>query len=115
MDSPVPKLDYLCNIYDFNKYIYTCIYIYKYVYKENTEVMMKLGQAMADTGRVEDGLKLTQQAIDKDPHFLIAYLNKAKMHIQVSQAGCARCMYSINVTKVLTEQMDNQTISYHNK
>ncbi|XP_022287534.2 uncharacterized protein LOC111100176 isoform X2 [Crassostrea virginica] len=49
---------------------------------ENTEVMMKLGQAMADTGRVEDGLKLTQQAIDKDPHFLIAYLNKAKMHIQ---------------------------------
>ena len=78
------------NIYDFNKYIYTCIYIY--IYKENTEVMMKLGQAMADTGRVEDGLKLTQQAIDKDPHFLIAHLNKAKMHIQVSQASCARCM-----------------------
>lgn len=50
---------------------------------------MKLGQAMADTGRVEDGLKLTQQAIDKDPHFLIAHLNKAKMHIQVSQASCA--------------------------
>lgn len=46
--------------------------------------MMKLGQALSDTGRTDDGLKFTQQAIDKDPHFLIAHLNKAKMHIQVS-------------------------------
>ena len=100
----MPKLDlWVTFMFLINTFIH--VYII-YIYKENTEVMMKLGQAMADTGRVEDGLKLTQQAIDKDPHFLIAHLNKAKMHIQVSQASCARCMYSINVTNVLTEQMD---------
>lgn len=50
---------------------------------DNTEVMMKLGQALADYGQIQDGMKFTQLAIDKDPHFLIAHLNKAKMHIQV--------------------------------
>lgn len=100
----MPKLDlWVTFMFLINTFIH--VYII-YIYKENTEVMMKLGQAMADTGRVEDGLKLTQQAIDKDPHFLIAHLNKAKMHIQVSQASCARYMYSINVTYVVTEQMD---------
>ncbi|XP_048739437.2 uncharacterized protein LOC125653829 isoform X2 [Ostrea edulis] len=51
----------------------------------STEIMMKLGQALSDTGRTDDGLKFTQQAIDKDPHFLIAHLNKAKMHIQKNE------------------------------
>lgn len=50
---------------------------------DNTEVMMKLGQALADSGQIQDGMKFTQLAIDKEPHFLIAHLNKAKMHIQV--------------------------------
>lgn len=52
---------------------------------DNTEVMMKLGQALADSGQIQDGMKFTQQAIDKDPHFLIAHLNKAKMHIQINE------------------------------
>lgn len=52
-------------------------------FTDNTEVMMKLGQALADSGQIQDGMKFTQLAIDKDPHFLIAHLNKAKMHIQV--------------------------------
>ncbi|XP_061178984.1 uncharacterized protein LOC133187578 [Saccostrea echinata] len=52
---------------------------------ESTEVLMKLGQAFSDTGRVDEGLKFTQQAIDKDPHFLIAHLNKAKMYIQKNE------------------------------
>ncbi|XP_062602090.1 uncharacterized protein LOC134263722 [Saccostrea cucullata] len=49
---------------------------------KSTEELMKLGQAFSDTGRVDEGIKFTQQAIDKDPHFLIAHLNKAKMYIQ---------------------------------
>lgn len=59
------------------------MFIYYMQFTDNTEVMMKLGQALADSGQIQDGMKFTQLAIDKDPHFLIAHLNKAKMHIQV--------------------------------
>lgn len=45
--------------------------------------MMKLGQSFADSGLIQDGMKFTQQAIDKDPHFVISYLNKAKMQFKV--------------------------------
>ncbi|XP_011423684.3 bifunctional arginine demethylase and lysyl-hydroxylase JMJD6 isoform X2 [Magallana gigas] len=64
------------------------IKIFKKLHKllpDNTEVMMKLGQALADSGQIQDGMKFTQLAIDKDPHFLIAHLNKAKMHIQINE------------------------------
>lgn len=64
------------------------INIFKKLHKllpDNTEVMMKLGQALADSGQIQDGMKFTQLAIDKDPHFLIAHLNKAKMHIQINE------------------------------
>lgn len=64
-------------------YLSALMFKYYMQFTDNTEVMMKLGQALADSGQIQDGMKFTQLAIDKDPHFLIAHLNKAKMHIQV--------------------------------
>ncbi|CAG2218394.1 unnamed protein product [Mytilus edulis] len=46
---------------------------------ESTEVMMKLGQTYGEHGHVEKGLELTLKAIDKDPYFVLAYLNKADL------------------------------------
>lgn len=40
---------------------------------------MKLGQTYGEHGHVEKGLELTLKAIDKDPYFVLAYLNKADL------------------------------------
>ncbi|KAK3101813.1 hypothetical protein FSP39_006556 [Pinctada imbricata] len=52
---------------------------------ESTEVLMKSGQIYSDSGRVDEGLTNTQAAIDRDPYFIIAKLNKAKTLMQMQR------------------------------
>jgi len=54
------------------------------VIKENSEIYMKLGGAYSDIGKNDLGLKYTQKAIDLDPNFVIAIINKGKMLSRVS-------------------------------
>ncbi|XP_063437147.1 bifunctional arginine demethylase and lysyl-hydroxylase psr-1-like isoform X1 [Mytilus trossulus] len=58
------------------------LHLYEELHKllpESTEVMMKLGQTYGEHGHVEKGLELTLKAIEKDPYFVLAYLNKADL------------------------------------
>ncbi|XP_033745001.1 uncharacterized protein LOC117330673 isoform X2 [Pecten maximus] len=60
----------------------------------NAEVKMKQGQMYFDLQRLRDGLENTQKAIDLDPNFVIAHLNKGKILTQLKKNKEAEAAYN---------------------
>ncbi|XP_070559807.1 uncharacterized protein [Ptychodera flava] len=61
---------------------------------ENTEVLNRLGYAIFNTNEdVENAIKITQKALDIDPHFVVAVLNIAKYYQHLEQNELAEHYY----------------------
>ncbi|KAI8517102.1 hypothetical protein Bbelb_056830 [Branchiostoma belcheri] len=60
---------------------------------DNTEVMLRYSQALADVDRTKEAKQLNQRVIETDPFFVHAYLSLAQMYTELGFLGQAEILF----------------------
>ena len=66
--------------YGFSLYLFPPLYIFA---ADNAEVHMRLGDAYREAGELGNAERHIRHATFMDPHFVLAFLNLARVHDQV--------------------------------